>query len=58
MRLTKIIKSYQKKEGLKMKESINYYNRKPIINKDKKSFNQQNKVRKKINHKMQFQIKK
>jgi hypothetical protein len=41
-----------------MKESINYYNRKPIINKDKKSFNQQNKVRKKINHKMQFQIKK
>ena len=41
-----------------MKESINYYNRKPIINKDKKSFNQQNKVRKKNNHKMQFQIKK
>ena len=58
MHLTKIIKSYQKKEGLKMKESINYYNRKPIINKDKKSFNQQNKVRKKNNHKMQFQIKK
>ena len=58
MHLTKIIKSYQKKEGLKMKESINYYNRKPIINKDKKSFNQQNKVRKKNNHKMREKTRK